>query len=167
MSQASKCFRTSSTSRMLDVRGRLRCACNGRSCSRPPRPRPLRRAHGCHTVAGARWQNLPSQVDTTAELRCGCTHRPMPASCSPPEDPSHPPPHPIPMVSRTNTTRNPNQKPGPTNCILNSPNSKILFILGVLGSTAGSRSLRISVIISSSQSYYHFLTDTRPFNNSK
>jgi hypothetical protein len=33
--QASKCFRTSSTSRMLDVRGRLRCACNATSLSPP------------------------------------------------------------------------------------------------------------------------------------
>ena len=124
---------------------------------RPPRPR----------------QSLPSQVD-----------RPMPASCSPPEYPSHPPgcPHlpPCPPFVeapgvacasgvpaavhrqwrwapqqprdrslevgpglginsqvfhgiRTNTTRNPNQKPGPTNCILNSPKS--CFALGVLGST--------------------------------
>ena len=65
----------------------------------------MRRCHsvvpmGRHTVAGARWKNLPSQVDTTAELRCGCTHRPMPASCSPPEDPSHRSLEPLPELLR-------------------------------------------------------------------
>ena len=91
---------------------------------------------GRHTVAGARWQNLESQVDTTAELHCGCTHRPMPASCSPHEDPSHPPQslRRI-MVSRTNTTRDPKSKAGP--CKLHSKFPKSCSVLGVLGSTVG------------------------------
>ena len=57
---------------------------------------------GRHTVAGARWQNLESQVDTTAELHCGCTHRPMHRGSVMPA-----------MVSRTNTTRDPKSKAGP------------------------------------------------------
>ena len=50
-------------------------------------------------------------------------------------------PHP----SRTNTTRNPNQKPGPTNCILNSPKS--CFALGVLGSTSANHLRRVEADI--------------------
>jgi len=78
---------------------------------------------GRHTVAGARWQNLPSQVDTTAELRCGCTHRPMPRAVPHPRIRRTLRPTQSPWSAAQTPLETQNQKPGPTNCILNSPNS--------------------------------------------
>ena len=128
---ASRRRRTSATSSKLDVRGRLRCACNAASSappseaatespipSRPPDARELFPTRVSVAPSGFRqWRRAPLQPrDRSLEVGPGLGINSQ-----------------VFHGIRTNTTRNPNQKPGPTNCILNSPKS--CFALGVLGST--------------------------------
>ena len=128
---ASRRCRTCATSSKLDVRGRLRCACNAASSappseaatespipSRPPAARELFPTRVSVAPSGFRqWRRAPLQPrDRSLEVGPGLGINSQ-----------------VFHGIRTNTTRNPNQKPGPTNCILNSPKS--CSALGVLGST--------------------------------
>ena len=116
--QASKCFQTSSTSRMLDVRGRLHNATSSSPPSEASAP------PSCPWVDTPLWGRCGRISNPKSTRSRGCVAAAHTTRCPRPEDPSHPPQDNF--ILRWSAAQTPletqNHKPGPANCILNPPN---------------------------------------------